>query len=48
MFGFECKIPIHALIWQAKKPIMYCISNAPSITSKKYLPLVNYILKTIH
>lgn len=34
MFGFECKIPIHALIWQAKKPIMYkqcAFDNIPKI-----------------
>lgn len=35
MFGFECKIPIHALIWQAKKPIMYkqcAFDNIPKIS----------------
>lgn len=36
MFGFECKIPIHALIWQAKKLIMYkqcAFDNIPKISS---------------
>lgn len=46
MFGFKCKIPIHALFWQAKKPIMYKQCTFDNIP--KYLPLVNYILKTIN